>query len=331
MFKFVRKSMPVTRKFSFALTILCLSGQFLPILSQTGGTYASRDAFYDSLESRARALSQRLAEISGTEPIPFERPVPTILSTIKPTTPQGAFDALPGPSVPSQPVAPKPAEETLYRADGTPVVVEETAPPKKKREPRRSMEKQRGQYFIQPFVGLGFLTSATSHSNSVLDFNGNLVTNTMDIDAELGHALGVSVGRRWDNLEGELHFSYATADYDSVTLLASPSYDASGEFELFQFGTRVGYGLPLGETGWMRLAGGFGIGKRNDFLSIDEINQAFQQSGTCFTYDLLFSLGYEMAMGLDGFVAYRLLGSSDNGGFGKVAMHLFELGLGSNF
>ena len=38
-----------------------------------------------------------------------------------------------------------------------------------------------------------------------------------------------------------------------------------------------------------------------------------------------------MAMGLDGFVAYRLLGSSDNGGFGKVAMHLFELGLGSNF
>jgi len=193
------------------------------------------------------------------------------------------------------------------------------------------MEKQRGQYFIQPFLGLGFLTSATSHSNSVLDFAGTLVTNTMDIDAELGHALGVSVGRRWDNIEGELHFSYATADYDSVTLLGSPSYDASGEFELFQFGTRVGYGLPLGETGWMRLAGGFGIGKRNDFLSIDEINQAFQQSGTCFTYDLLFSLGYEMAMGLDGFVAYRLLGSSDNGGFGKVAMHLFELGLGSNF
>ena len=335
MINVARKSMPLARKFGFAFFILCLGGQPFSLFSQTAGTYASRDAFYDSLEARARALSQRLAEISGTEPIPFERPAPTILSTIKPTTPQGAFDALPGPAVPVQPVAPKPAEETLYRADGTPVVVEKpsppSAPPKKKREPRKSMQRERGQYFIQPYVGLGFLTSDATFSRTYQTFTGNSQVQNMDVETELGHSVGLALGRRWENIEGEVHFSYATTDYKSVTLLGNTTYDASGDFDLFQLGARVGYGLPLGETGWMRMAGGFGLGKRQDFLFIDGNPQAYQKSGTCFTYDLLFSLGYEMAMGLDGFVAYRLLGSSDNGGFGKVAMHLFELGLGSNF
>ena len=42
-------------------------------------------------------------------------------------------------------------------------------------------------------------------------------------------------------------------------------------------------------------------------------------------------MGYEMAMGLDGFIAYRLLGASDNGNYGNIALHLFEVGLGANF
>ena len=107
------------------------------VWSQNDNTYVSRDAFYDSLEARARALSQRLADLSGTEPIPFERPPPTILSTRKPppSNAQSAFDSLPGtppradsPVVPSAPQAPEPDDGTLYRADGTPVKIKEEVP-----------------------------------------------------------------------------------------------------------------------------------------------------------------------------------------------------------
>ena len=41
-----------------------------------------------------------------------------------------------------------------------------------KRAPR-SMQRQRGQYFIQPFAGLGFPTSDATFSRTYLDFNGN--------------------------------------------------------------------------------------------------------------------------------------------------------------
>ena len=54
-------------------------------------------------------------------------------------------------------------------------------------------------------------------------------------------------------------------------------------------------------------------------------------SETTFTYDLLLGLGYEVGMGLDAFLAYRLLGVSENGDFDSVAMHLFQVGLGANF
>jgi hypothetical protein len=104
--------------------------------------------------------------------------------------------------------------------------------------------------------------------------------------------------------------------------------------EVFQIGARVGYGIPFGESGWIRAAGGFGYGKRKDSLSFsvsETLDLSFYENNSVFTYDILLSLGYEMALGLDAFVAYRLLGTSANEDFGSVAMHLFEIGLGANF
>lgn len=329
------------------LIFLCLLGP-LVAWSQTGNTYASRDAFYDSLEARAKALSQRLADISGTDPIPFERPPPTILSTRTPPPDQAqsAFDALPektrNAASPTVPTVQETDDGTLYRADGTPVKIKEELPeaPVKKGPPRKEMQRDRGQYFIQPFVGLSFISSDASLSYVSAFGGGSPMRSNVDIETKIGHAIGVSLGRRWDNLEGELHFSYATVGYDSADV-TSPSttfseigLPASGEVELFQVGARVGYGLPVGESGWIRAAGGFGYGKRRDFLSIKPLTSAsrnYSSSESAFTYDLLFSLGYEIEWGLDAFLAYRLLGSSANGDFNKVAMHLFELGLGANF
>jgi hypothetical protein len=321
--------------------ILCFSSS-LVAWSQTGNTYVSKDAFYDSLEARAKALSQRLADISGTDPIPFERPPPTILSTPKPASnqAQNAFDALPQSrhrNVTGQ-TSQETDDGTLYRADGTPVESKEEIPeaPIKKRPARQEMQRDRGQYFIQPFFGLGFISSDASLSYlNGFDNSGNPLISNIEIETKVGHTIGLSLGRRWRNFEGELHFSYATVGYDSVATNSgnfSASVDANGQVEIFQIGSRIGYGVPVGESGWIRAAGGFGYGKRRDFLSIKApLNDSYSNSESVFTYDLLFSLGYEIEWGLDAFLAYRLLGSSANGDFDKVTMHLFELGLGANF
>lgn len=336
MIQIARKPMLMSNYTRFVLCVFSLAMQPFCLWSQEQNTYDSRDAFYDSLESRARALSQRLAEISGTEPIPFERTAPTILSTVNPPPPtkaQNAFDSLPEPKGGSSNAVPVSSDDkTLYRADGTPVTLEpEPSVSSSDSPPAKLLEAERGRYFIQPFIGLGFLASDATHSKTLVDNWGNDYTTTMDIDPKVGHAVGMGVGRRWDNFDGELHFSYATLDYDSVTLLGSTNYAASGDMDVFQLGARVGYGIPMGDSGWVRVAGGFGLGKRQDFIRIDQISQAYSSNETSFTYDLLFSLGYETQMGLDAFLAYRLLGISSNGEFGKMAMHLFELGLGSNF
>ena len=308
------------------------------VLSSLGqNTFSSRDAFYDSLEARARALSARLANISGTEPIPFNRPAPTILSTVKPTAPvqaQNAFDSLPGPPNPAPPVAPD--NQTLYRADGTPVVLskEKPSPPPKEVDSSEFMEEARGRYFVQPFVGLAMMGSEISFSK--VDYG--TPTFVGEVEANVGTSVGISYGRRWKNLDAEVHFSYSHVGFDSISTTVvggSPwvdSFPIDGSMELYQAGARVGYGVPFGESGWIRAAGGFGYGKRKDYISVSGLTiDDFPENNSVFSYDLLLSAGYEMAMGLDGFIAYRLLGASDNGKYGSIAMHLFEVGLGANF
>jgi len=296
-----------------------------------------RETYYQNLEARARSLSQKLAEISGTEPIPFHSPKRSVLSTMEsnPTnaSPQTAYDSLPGPIVePASTSAPQ--SETLYRADGTPVVLQSaptTSPAiasasvaaPKKRAIRRNMEKERGSYFIQPFIGIALPPSEISYSGQ-----GFLASSK--IETGVGHAAGVSFGRRWDNLEGELHFGYAQSSFNEL-VTSIKNYPAEGQLEVFQIGARVGYGVPFGNNGWFRTAGGFGFSSRRDVLDIETPNRSFVSSETTFTYDLLLSLGYEVGMGLDAFLAYRLLGVSENGDFDSVAMHLFQVGLGANF
>jgi len=293
-----------------------------------------RETYYQNLEARARSLSQKLAEISGTEPIPFERPQGSVLSSMeeKPqfSTPQTAYDSLPGPVIEQKAPQSISESETLYRADGTPVILQAaptTSPAiasssdakPKKRAIRRNMEKERGSYFIQPFIGV-----AVPPSNQSFKGTGSVAT----IETEIGHSLGLSFGRRWDNLEGELHFGYLTSDYGDTTFLGV-SLPADGQLEVFQIGTRLGYGIPFAEKGWFRVAGGFGFASRRDVINLP--SQSFVSSETAFTYDLLLGLGYEVGMGLDAFLAYRLLGVSENGDFDSVAMHLFQVGLGANF
>ena len=309
---------------------------FSPVLFAQSVSEQRRETYYQNLEARARSLSQKLAEISGTEPIPFHSPKRSVLSTMETNppnaSPQTAYDSLPGPIV--EPAStPAPQSETLYRADGTPVILQAApttspaiaSPPSsvpKKRAIRRNMEKERGAYFIQPFVGVAVPPSTQT-------FKG--LSGDASIETEIGNAVGLSFGRRWDNLEGEVHLGYINSAYGDISLPTSILPDtADGQLEIFQIGARVGYGIPFGEKGWFRVAGGFGFASRRDVINILN-SDSYLSSETAFTYDLLLSLGYEVGMGLDAFLAYRLLGVSENGNFDSVAMHLFQVGLGATF
>jgi hypothetical protein len=181
-------------------------------------------------------------------------------------------------------------------------------------------------------VGLALTGSEVSYSKTPRVGSSTIA----DVETAVGTTVGLAYGRRWRNLDGELHFSYSHLGYESIITSEPVVYgpvDTDGSLEVFQIGARIGYGLPFGESGWLRAAGGFGYAKRKDYVSMTEFSYIpdFYENNSVFTYDLLFSLGYEMAMGLDAFVAYRLLGTSSNGDFGSIAMHLFELGLGANF
>ena len=300
-----------------------------------------RETYYQNLEARARSLSQKLAEISGTEPIPFERTQGSVLSSMEEnpqsSTPQIAYDSLPGPVIEQKASQPVSETETLYRADGTPVILQAaptTSPAiassseakPKKRAIRRNMEKERGAYFIQPFIGVVMPTSPIA----VTSFS-----SPAEVESKVGNIIGVSVGRRWDNLEGEIHFGYSNVNFGEISSSFFMPHYSEGQLEVFQIGTRLGYGIPFGEEGWFRVAGGFGFANRRDVLNVELVSggdvQSFLSSETAFTYDLLLGLGYEVGMGLDAFLAYRLLGVSENGDFDSVAMHLFQVGLGANF
>ena len=75
---------------------------------------------------------------------------------------------------------------------------------------------------------------------------GNPIYSDIEIETKVGHAIGLGLGRRWQNFEGEIHFSYASVGYDSASAADgsfAASVPVSGEVELFQIGARAGYGI----------------------------------------------------------------------------------------
>jgi hypothetical protein len=189
-----------------------------------------------------------------------------------------------------------------------------------------TMEQQIGRYYIQPFIGM----SVPPHQ---ISFKG--LTHSAEIKTEIGHAVGINMGRRWKNFEAEIHYGYINTEFKKTIFpfpYSSPQH-TSGQSELFNGGARLGYGIPFGEGGWFRFASGVGFANRKDVLNLDSLGKItpFFGSETVFTYDFLFSLGYEIKKDLDVFVAYRALAMSGKGDFEDATMHLLELGLGANF
>ena len=85
---------------------------------------------------------------------------------------------------------------TLFIGRTVPVKHKEEVPeaPVKKRPPRKEMERDRGQYFIQPFVGLAFMSSDASF-NRFNGFDGlGILLLDIEIETKVGHAIWIGLG-----------------------------------------------------------------------------------------------------------------------------------------
>ena len=156
-----------------------------------------------------------------------------------------------------------------------------------------------------------------------------------DRDADLGYSLGFRAGRRWGNLEGEIHLGYLYNSYDGDFVDNSDYYAVSGMMEATRIGTRIGYGMPFGERGWYKGAIGFGFANRRHSVNVSinslPLSSGGSSSESVFTYDFLAAIGYELGIGWDAILSYQLLAMSGFKEFDEVSVHLFELGLGKNF
>ena len=311
MLKFLPKTYQNNHLESLLLGIWMCLVLLLPLPSSAqSSTVSSRAAYYDQIEERARSLSDKLATFTNSE-----------------TNNENAFlnsDV----DFNSSFVKIADENESISFSDTlnpTSAEIETEATLEDDVEPI-TMESHVGKYYIQPFIGF----SIPPHH---INFKG--LGYLAEIKTEIGHAVGINFGRRWRNFEAEIHYGYINTEFKKAIYPAfyyHPQH-ASGQSELFNGGARLGYGLPFGTGGWFRFASGVGFANRKDVLNLDlgPTITTFLESETIFTYDFLFSLGYEFKKDLDVFVAYRVLGTVSKGDFDESTMHLLEFGLGANF
>lgn len=302
-----------------SVTCLLVGTQFLYpcfLQAQAPNISITRDQYLDKLEARHKDLSLELKAILGDA---FVLPE----GIIKPENPaQGEFDSLPGPIKSnffyennSTQAQTKVTTDSNESGD-EPLYESEVVPP-------RFLEDEKGTYFIQPYVGL-----------SVIGGDLKVGVDIPEMDADLGYSLGVRAGRRWGNLEGEIHVGYQYNSYQGDFVDSGSYYSVSGMVEATSLGTRLGYGVPFGDRGWYKGAIGFGFANRrhSNNVTIDSYappGESYAES--VFTYNFMVAMGYQLEFGWDAILSYQYLTLGDYREFDDLSAHLFELGLGKNF
>ena len=294
---------------------------FLPcFFAQGQGTtneVLDRDEYFRRLEQRALSLSQKFADISGTEPVrlitPRKAKVYTPPQTPLSYSPQSYYDALPGP----QPDYEKPSASieqnntTLSTQQFVDDQVIEFHP---------TMEEKRGEYYLRPFIALQLPRDQKFNSSSI-----------SELDSYAGYSLGLHAGKRIDNFTAGLRLSYfynemakrnglvrIEAENELLALTGTVGFSASMTEKLsFDFGLGLGFGNRL--NSWTT--------QFNPFPPT--AGPSFEK--TVFTYEFSLLLDYAYSENLSAFGGYRLVGASDNGRFDRMVSHLFEAGVGANF
>jgi opacity protein-like surface antigen len=276
------------------------------------------------MEQRALELSQRLSEMSGTEPIQLIDRNESLDPVQLESDAQQSYDQLPGPLVDPLPT---PEEElideapTVYRSE-----VSQVAP---------TTQQHKGDYYLMPLVGFSF----TSITNYDFDYAGSTLED--DLDGRWGNSVGISAGKRWDNWIATINSTYQFQKYSNnhfrnVTL---NTIKAEGHEESFSIFLNGGYSVPI--TNSLSHNGTIGGGiayRKNTFdatavtplgtvVPLDPINQ----SSVVFTYNFSMGLEYLFSNNYMARAGYRLLGLTSNESFDGSFQHLIELGVGANF
>ena len=277
---------------AFQLLAPFLIGQVKVVSSGSGLT---------SLESRLQEMSSRYQRIFSSSPNPdLDLKLPTETPAVNDR--DRTLDSSPA----ERPAFMRPPEPEDRDLDRGPRAVAQG-----------SLEDNRGAYYLHPFLSVAV--------SSPVDYSGGLGGLLSEVEPEVGYYVGFSLGRRWNNLTGELHLDYGKMDYSKVTG-SGFSTPANGESSILILGSRIGYGLQLGQDGWMRFAVGAGWGKRED-----SIIYGASSDNAVFVYDFLVGLGYAFTDSFSGHLGYRYLGATENGSFGLLRSHLVELAFGADF
>ena len=275
------------------------------------------------MEQRALELSQRLSEMSGTEPIELIDRNESLEPVEWETEAQQSYDELPGPLVEPLPIPEEePPEEvpTVYQSEVVRVVP--------------TTQQRKGDYYIMPLVGFAVATTTTFSEHEYND----------DLEGKWGNSIGVSAGKRWDNWMAYVRVAYQYLEYENLAFKADNPTRVFGNEESFSLSVGGGYAIPL--TQKISTYGGAGLGfawRRNSADVEFEIEEGGQmkwvpdpagdrsKSSLVFTYDFSMGLEYLFTQNYSARLGYRLLGLTSNESFDGSFQHLIELGVGANF
>ena len=280
------------------------------------------------MEQRALELSQRLSEISGTEPIQLIERNESLEPLAFETDAQLSYDELPGPAVEPLPMPQEEPEDelpTIYKSEVSRVVP--------------TTQQRKGDYYLMPLIGFSF----TSYIAYDFEEEGNTFDD--ELDGEFGNSVGITAGRRWGNWNAFFKIGYQHQKYENPKFNSQndPFFaEAYGVTESYTISLGGGYSIPLGEkiSTYGNLGAGIAYrkdsfdaqiyyildGSRFDLKAISDF-----ESSLVFTYDFSMGLEYLFSQNYSARFGYRLLGLTSNESFEGSFQHLIELGVGANF
>ena len=280
------------------------------------------------MEQRALELSQRLSEMSGTEPIQLIERNESLEPVELETDAQLSYDELPGPAV--QPL-PMPQEEsepepsTVYKSEVSRVVP--------------TTQQRKGDYYLMPLVGFSF----TSYIAYEFGEAGNVFSD--ELNGKFGNSIGISAGRRWENWNAFFRIGYQHQKYENDKFKSEVGTifaETSGVTESYSISLGGGYSIPLGEkvSTYGNLGAGFAFRKDSFDAQLyqmvggsrfDLLPRSDFESSLVFTYDFSMGLEYLFSQNYSASLGYRLIGLTSNESFEGSFQHLIELGVGANF
>jgi len=309
---------------SFAPCLVLLLALPLWSQSESGAPVSELQRRFIQMEQRALELSQRLSEMSGTEPIELIDRNESLEPVELETEAQQSYDELPGPLVEALPIPeeePKGEVPTVYQSEVVRVMP--------------TTQQNQGDYYLAPVIGFSF----TSTTNYNFDYAGSSLDD--DLEGDWGNSIGILIGRRWDNWNANFNASYQFQKYHNNNFRNATSnrVKADGHEESFSLTLNGGYSVPI--TNSLSHIGmlGAGFAYRNNTFDAT----AFTPSGTqvpldprhdssiVFTYNFSMGLEYLFSQNYSARLGYRLIGLTSNESFEGSFQHLIELGVGANF